>query len=251
MSKIFDKLFFLGPMTLGDNFVYSGVAHYYGDRCEELHLPVFAAFYDTMKTLYQDHPHIKVVEMMPYDQGENQYVKDHGLSRLIRHDMFRTEINGVPVSVMWDEQIYAQFELPFGLRYSNFRLPKHIAGSQELYTRLSNNEPYILVHKFTGLHPDGIPIDIAGFRKANNLPDIKVIEVTAGITTDMMQYVELIKNATEIHCVPSSFFCLVDSIYDKTNAKLFYHDVRANTLMRINSKWNNNPWNIVNYATKL
>ena len=251
MAKIFDKLFFMGPMTLGDNFVFSGIAHYYGDRCEELHVPVQPAFYDSLKSLYQDHPHIKVVQLEPYDLGENQYVKENGLSRIIRQDAFMATIDSQYMGPLWDELAYSQFELPFSYRYSNFRLPKHIEGAQELYQQLSNNEPYVLVHRFTGAHPNGIPIDLAGFRQANNLPDLKIIEVTAGITSNMMQYVELIKNATEIHCVPSSFFCLVDSIHDKTNAKLFYHDVRATTLMRINSKWNNYPWTIVTYANKL
>lgn len=251
MSKIFDKLFFMGPMTLGDNFVYSGIVHYYGDRCTELHVPSGEENFDTLTTLYQEHPHIKVVQMLPYDQGENQYVEKFGLSRIVRHDMFRTQINGHTISIMWDEQIYTQFELPFSLRYSNFRLPSNIAGSQELYQQLAGDEPYALVHRGTSVYPNGMPLDITGFRKASGMPDIKIVEVKPGITPDLMQYVDLIKNATEIHCVPSSFFCLVDSIHRETNARLFYHDVRANTIMRVNSKWNNYPWTMITYGNKI
>ena len=66
---------------------------------------------------------------------------------------------------------------------------------------------------------------------------------------DMMQYVKLIQHAEEIHCVPSSFHCLVDSI--QTNAKLFFHDIREKTSMAVNTQWNNFKWNEVNYEYRI
>ena len=65
----------------------------------------------------------------------------------------------------------------------------------------------------------------------------------------MMQYVDLIKNAEEIHVVPSSFHCLVDSM--ETNASLYFHDIREKTSMAINSDWNNHRWTIVKYQNRL
>jgi hypothetical protein len=64
-----------------------------------------------------------------------------------------------------------------------------------------------------------------------------------------MEYVELIKNAEEIHCIPSSFHCLVDGI--ETPAKLFFHDIREKTSMAVNSIWNNHRWTMVNYNPRL
>ena len=68
-------------------------------------------------------------------------------------------------------------------------------------------------------------------------------------TSDMMQYKTLLENALEIHCAPSSIFCLVDGM--EVRGRLYYHAMRASTLLRVNSKWNNYKWNIINYATKL
>lgn len=249
MKKIFDRLFFSGPMSLGDAFVCSGIVHYYGDRCDELHLPVLEKFNKTLSTLYQDHPNIKVVSLGPYNGGENQYVFDNRLSRIHRADLINTKINGVDITAMWDFQIYANYELPYSLRYSNFRLPKYIDGSVELYKTLSNGEPYILIHRYSNDFPNGAPINVQAFRKSQNLPDIKTIEITEAITDNMMQYVDLIKNAQEIHCIPSSFHCLVDSI--STNSTLFFHDIREKTSMAVNSTWNNHRWNMVYYEKRL
>lgn len=246
--KIFDKLFFIGPVGLGDNFVLNGMVHYFGDRCNELHLPTQSKFLKTIETLYQDYPNIKVVAISNDLDQEEQYIKEHGLSRILRVPLVQSKIRNYQLIPMWDIQLYSNYEISFGLRYSNFRLPKNITGSEELYQTLSNGQPYCLVHRFTGDSIKGLPIDIDTFRKHNQLPDIRVIEINETITDDMMQYVKLIECATEIHCVPSSFHCLVDSI--KTDAKLFFHDVREKTSMAVNTQWNGNKWAIVEYAER-
>jgi len=251
MVKVFDRLFFIGPLGLGDTFVHSGIAHWFGDRCVELHLPCWPILYDTVSCLYQDHPHIKVVPLKHYDLGENQYVYENRLSRVLATDFARTEIDGVPLAPLWDVQIYANYGLPFSLRYDNFRFPKTIEGSQDLYEKLSSGQPYILIHRASSQYPGGIPINIEEFRRQNNLPDIKIIEVKEGITTNMMQFVDLIRNAQEIHCVASSFHCLVDSMHNQTDAQLFFHDIRKNAIMKVNSQDNNRRWTVVNYTRKI
>ena len=247
MMKLYDKMFFIGYMSLGDNFVLTGIAHYYADRCNELHIPVNPEHFETMYTLYQDHPHIKVISTASYND-ENEYVFKNGLGRVMRTEYLSWPIRNYKLVPMWDLQLYSNYELSYGLRYSNFRLPKNIKGSDELYEKLSGGEPYALVHRYTGNHPQGLPINIPAFREMNNLPPIKIIEIEEGITDNMMQYVKLIQNAQEIHVVPSSFHCLVDGV--DTNAKLFFHDIREKTAMSVNSAWNNFKWIMVSYPER-
>ena len=255
MSKIFDKLFFMGPSALGDNIVLSGLVHYYADRANELHLPVWSKHYDTMRTLYQDHTHIKIKSVTPTQDSsefwreEAEYVDQNRLSRILRPELIHSTIKGYSLTPMWDLQIYSMHDLSYEIRYRNFRMPKFVEGAEELYQRLSNNQPYALVHKRSGDHPDGYPIDIAIFRKHNNMSDINIIEIDESITNNFMQYSALIERAQEIHCVPSSFHCLVDSI--KTDARLFFHDIREKTAMIVNSRWNNHRWHVVTYENRL
>ena len=72
----------------------------------------------------------------------------------------------------------------------------------------------------------------------NNFPTIYV-EKNTDIFKNIFYYVNLIKDATEIHCVNSSFLHLVDRV--DTKAKLFYHDNRKGVL-----KFKKN-WKIINY----
>lgn len=249
MIKIFDRLFFMGPMSLGDSFVLCGMVNHYADRCNELHLPADPRFFKTIKTLYQDHPNIRVIPMPQDWTSENVYVEEQKLSRILRINLVHSIIKNFDITPMWDIQLYSNYELSFGLRYSNFRLPKHIEGSDELYKELSGGVPYILVHRYSNDFPNGAPINIPAFRAANNLPDYKIIEIRDGITDNMMHYVKLIENAQEIHCIPSSFHCLVDSI--ATKARLFFHDIREKTSMAINSAWNDNKWIMIQYQERL
>jgi hypothetical protein len=251
MAKFLENIFFIGPMSLGDCFVVNGLAHYFGDRCNELHYPVRPVYFKTIQSLYRNFPHIKVVALDPLDGGENQYVEEHKLVRLTRADpLVCVMINGVIVKPLWDEQLYNNYDLPFSIRYSHAKIPEYVEGANELYQKLSGGNPYIIVNRLSGEHPDGIPIDIAGFRRSVGLPDLPIIEITEGITDDMMQYIHLIQNAAEIHTVPTGFFHLVDSMYNRTNAKLFYHDARASTLIRINCSWNKYRWTVVAYENK-
>ena len=250
MIKLFDKLFFLGPVGLGDTFVQSGIVNHFADRSHELHVPAQPKFYKTVKTLYQDHPNIKVIALEPDENQITQYAQANGLSRILPIPLSQTSIKNFQIIPMWDIQTYANFELSFGLRYSNFRLPTHIEGANNLYDIISNNEPYILVHRYTGDNIEGIPINIQTFRQNAGLNEnVRIIEIKEGITDDMMQYVKLIQGAEEIHCVPSSFHCLVDSM--QTNAKLYFHDIREKTSMAINTQWNNFKWIEVHYTERM
>jgi hypothetical protein len=158
----------------------------------------------------------------------------------------------VPSNVNWDRQVYEFFDILYSDRYRNFSLPKYIEGEDELFDRLTEGaKDYVLFNQQTGVHLGGVNIDINTFRKASGLPDIKLIEITNSITNNMIQYRKLIQNAQEIHCVNTSFFWLVDSMHKQTNARLFYHDRRANSTQQVNTRWNDYRWAIVAYSEKV
>jgi hypothetical protein len=252
MSKIIDKLYFYGPSALGDYFVMSGIIHHYSDICEELHLPCWEEHEKSIKTLFKDCPNIKIPIFEHNNFNEEAYIAHHRLSRTLRTNILYDVITGVPP--YWDYQIYEHYNIPFEKRYSNFRMPSNIEGSDELYYKLSNGEPYILVHKSNGASNGNAAnhsaMDIGRFR--GGYPNVKIIEIDPELSDyNMLKLTKLVENALEIHCVGSSFFCFVDSIHNRTNAALFYHDLRKNTLMRVNSKYNNYRWIYIHYPDEL
>jgi hypothetical protein len=254
--KPFEKLFFDSAVGLGDAFVMNGIVHHYARLCGTMYYPARAEFFDTLTCLYSEYPNIEVWRF--YDQGqEDWFVENNKLQRIRSTPLITTEIHRVDcaperIHVHWPQQIYENFDVPFKMRYLDFHMPDHIEGSQELYDRLTEGDTeYVLVHRFASDHPEGIPIDVPKFRADRGWPMIKIIEVREGQATNMLQYKKLIEGAKEIHCIPSSFFNLVDSMVTNIKALPIFHDIRKNSLMKVNSQWNKHRWTVVDYNVRL
>jgi hypothetical protein len=255
--RILNRLFFCGAMSLGDAFVYYPISRIVARTTEKMYLPCRREYFDTLSSLYADESNIEVVG---FDSPlhENEFIKLHNLTRIESPPIYPTMVHRdnppryVQSSVNWDRQIYEYFDILYSQRYREFVLPKHIPGSRELYQQLTGGvTDYVLWNQQTGDHKNGMGIDLEGFRQASNMPNMKIIEVNIGTTNNMMHYIDLIKNAKEIHCVNTSFFWLVDSVFNSTDARLFYHDRRAGSMAQINSRWNDNRWTQVNYDYKI
>jgi len=244
--------------ALGDAIVMNAIVHRFARDSDKLYFPARAANYHTIKCMFQD---LKNVDVFSYqaDAEIEQYLSTKKHFRINSPEMVMTDIylpgiqGAVPVPINWDRQLYEFYDIPFSARYHEFKLPRKIEGVDDLYDRLTEGATdYVLVHQQTYHHKQGeMQLNLALWRRQYNLAPIKIIEVTPDITNNMFQYLKLIENAQEIHCVPSSFFCLVDSITERTNATLYYHDIRATTMMQVNSKWNNFRWHVVYYDKKL
>lgn len=102
-------------------------------------------------------------------------------------------------SQIFDQEFYRQAGLPFDLRWSGFKIPE---GTSRFLPLL---DPYLFLHDDTDrsmyirgqLLPDNLP-----FRSPALLPS----------SPSILAFVDLIKNATEIHCIDSSFAILADSL---------------------------------------
>jgi len=255
--RIMNKVFFCASFTLGDSIVCYPIAKIIARTTEKMYLPVRREFFETLSTLYSEE---KNIELVAFDSPwhEDEFVRQNNLTRIEPPPIYGTKIwrdnppRYMQSSVNWDRQVYEYFNILYSERYKEFSLPKNIPGSMELYHQLTGGEKdYVLFNQQTGDHKNGMGIELANFRKANNLPDMKIIEVKLGTTNNLLHYVDLIKNAKEIHTVNTSFFWLVDNMFNLTDAQLFYHDRRARETAQINSRWNNNRWQTVFYDYQL
>jgi hypothetical protein len=255
--KPFDKLFFDRCVGLGDAFVMNGIVHHYARTCNTLYYPARGEFFETLTCLYQDYPNIEVWRFYSNEQ-EDIFLSTHPdvvhlkSFPLITQEIDRKNCEPEKIQIHWQQQLYENWDVPFKMRYLDFHMPKNIPGTDDLYNKLTDgDDDYILVHRYASDHPAGIPIDIPRYRNSKGLPPKKIIEIKPGQTSNMLQYRQLIENAAEIHCVASSFFNLVDSMVDSVKGTLVFHDIRKNSLMKVNGRWNNFKWKIVNYGIRI
>ena len=258
MIKVMEKLYLVSPLYLGDAFVINALVHRWAAQAHEVHVPTLPVYVATVQCLYAHVPNVKVVPYLGADH-EQEYIRSHALQVInfrTLYEMHQLPIkhhdSPVSVPVNWDRQIYEYFDVPYSVRYREFQLPATIPHTEQVFEKLNpTQEPYVLWHgeSDTMIHKCGI--NLHAWRQHIGAPDYKVIHIQPGVTANLLSYMKLIEHAQEIHCIPSAFHALVDSVTHKTSAKLFFHDVKLHTIMQVNSRWNSWRWHSVYYDHKI
>jgi hypothetical protein len=269
------KIYFGQFNSLGDHFVINGIVRHYAQFADEVYLHSYS--HDTLSHLYSEEPKITVLrdsDPKPVPDEENPYLYHYPPNspehhwfypinplekyRFLSSDPSTMSWNGHPdffyTVPLWDRQLYELADLPFSMRYTNFRLPSSLPNSDKLYEELvGDGKPYVLVADIMRLTNEPAPIMLDAVRSHFGLnPSAKVIRIDPTTTTNMLDYTKLVANADEIHVVPSAFHCFVDSVPTKPGAKMFFHDIRANSIMRLNTIWNKDKqWIEINYSRKM
>lgn len=262
-KTVIDNLVFHHHTSLGDHFICNGIAHNYAKECEILHIPCSEGNYETVNSLYSDFDNI-IVHPMKFQSPISKHEVDAlaakegwevtriGFEKVYYRRFHRHNSPGVEaIPVNFDRQFYEEADLLYRKRYEDFHLPENIPDTDKVYEKLvGDNERYIVVHKNSSSSSD-YPIELWSWRTGKFNKNIKVVEIQMGQTTNMLAYKKLIENAEEVHCVPSAFFCLVDSISKNIKPSLYYHDIRVNNILQINCAANNNKWTSIDYSFKL
>jgi len=243
---------------LGDHIITNGIIHSFTEDYDKVYVPHIKMFGESIRTLYAGYDKIETVELPDIDINLNgrhlieKIITDtnsevaricdpylHYPKRLIQNK--DGQLSYVHVPTNFDRQFYELAGMHFSYRYTKCRIPSVTDRSKEIYEKLSKGKDYILVHGNSS-QSEGYPLQIN-----KRLP---VVEIKPGITNNVFDFVELIKNATEIHVVGSFFQCLVDSMWNDTKAKLYFHNIMMKHDTQINCFWNNNSWSIVDYDRK-
>lgn len=250
---MYDTLFFSEEASLGDAFVHNAIVHHFANTCRTLCYPATDTNFATITTLYKDYPNIVVMHKQQYHDKIARHKEDQNSYHLTKFPLFpvavRYENDAFEhIVVNWERQCYEMFDLPFSLRYTGARIPSPYRAAWDLYDKLAgqvNYEDYALVSRHMGVEQQRLDFHVEPFTG-----DLRVIEMDPNITNNLLDWLVLIEEATQIHCPPSAVHQLVDSMLDRTDATLFFHHVRKNYMGQVNGPLHGNVWNLVNYTTK-
>ena len=214
-------------LGLGDHFFCIGLVNYFSEH-HHVHLACKIQYLTTIKPLYKDNHNVTV---FPIFKAEDIYWPNFRIPDDVRiyADTLELPLTTVGFQNMWDyntvwyRSFYCQHNIPYDYRYEKFKIPRTSPNAQPLYNQMITTPDYILVHDVSSVS-DGYPIDILQGRPEGSIPNI--IKILPDISNNLLDWIDVIRNASEIHVVPSSVFCLVDSIASSLNASLYYHDIR-------------------------
>lgn len=210
-------------LGLGDHFVCNGLVHQVSNDFDLIYLPCKVSNYPTVKYLYSESPKINVFKI-----HNDEFCEISGFAALINSMILMVGFQNCDVK-NWDRSFYNQLEIDFSERYNSFYLPNK---TPEVLIPVPS-EDYILVHDESSV----CAFDL------NIKTDLKIVKIEKGLSDNLFSFIDIIKNAKEIHCINSSVFHLIDSLPDITE-KLFYHDIRRtdDSEFKVSDKWK-----IINY----
>jgi hypothetical protein len=197
---------------IGDHFICNGLVHSLADT-HYIDLICKLNYLKTVKHLYEDFPNIKVVGV------ENESFDAPAYAESIQCPLVRVGFEKCDYN-RFEDSFYETMGLDSMAEYDRFILPKRLDGSKVLYEKISAElgEDYIFVHDASSY--GSFPLNIESV-----LPKHIVKKED---TDDILDYVDTICNAKEVHVINSGLNNLVFQLYYKglTNGKIFFHDAR-------------------------
>jgi len=249
---------------LGDHLITNGMTHAFAERYDKVYVIHLKMFTESIQALYKGFDKIETVAFP--DKDINLYqrdkiaelAKDTNSELISIADPFlyypkRLVLNKdnepvfIHTAINFDRQFYELAGMHFSIRYDMCKIPNSTQRSKEILMDLTKGQDFRLIHNTSSQSSTGYPVNIDMDSPFTNLP---TIEIRPGISNNIFDFVDLIKNAKEIHTVGSFFHNLVDCMTDKTSARLVFHNIMMKHETQINCFWNNNRWLQIDYNNK-
>ena len=233
LSKIKNNQFVLHHhLGLGDHIICNGLVNYISRDFEIIYLPVKEKNFKNIEYLYKENSVISLFQIEDEEMDIKKFSKAHNLQIL----KIGFKKRGKP----FNSGFYKQLNLPYNYSVDFFSLPKNIKFEEKLTNYMKSNfevkGDYVLVHNESSLGTIDLKI-------SSNLKPIYV-QKKLDIYKNIFLYRNLIENATEVHCIDSSFIHLVERVNTKGN--LFYHNIKNINTKGADIKLIKN-WEIIEY----
>jgi len=237
---------------IGDHIISAGIVNFicntkHGDR--RINLVCYDEWYEPLKYLYEDNP---LITLLPGKQdrylGPAHEDKLKRLAKTLNLKYYSICTTNVDIA-RYQQSFYKSTGYPFSFRYSKFPLPKRTLINDKLINKFKPNKPYALCHFWDKLGHR----TIGNIRRDVITSGLDIIEIVPGLTNNLFEWLPIIYEAEEFHCIPGGPFHLIDTlkVLGKCRASRYvYHRARLNTMFNPNHKHNNKCWQIVNYKKK-
>ena len=235
LKKIKDNKFLAYThLGLGDHIVCNGLLNHFSESFSKIYLPVKSRDINNLNYLYKDNDNVDVFKIEHETEVEdiNNFAKKNNLTIL--------KIGFKKRKPPFNLSFYEQFDLPYDYSLNKFKILRDEEKESSLYKHLKNTYkvegPYQIVHNQSSYGK----VDL---QSNKNLPII-YIEKETDLYKNIFLYLKVIENASEIHCLDSSFLHLVERV--KTNAELFFHNIKKDGQRGAEVHLVKN-WRIINY----
>jgi hypothetical protein len=229
------RALFIGHLGLGDMIGLNGAVRYVALQHDETYVVCKETNRAAAEAMYSDMPSIKIVigaqsgyiePPTPTTQGEAIQYDPKNFTTVYRSGLYK--LNPSPMNDL-PSCFYLDMGIDQAVRHTFFHVP-HSQASKDLHATLK--VPYI----FTQQKSSGDFVDLVKWDRTETLtidPNVNVYPsdhpwyeiAQAFVNRPFLDYVDTIENASEIHTVDSSFYCLASYLTLKASKKGCYDRV--------------------------
>jgi len=200
-------------LGLGDHIIANGMVRTIAKQYEIVYLFCKPRNFKNVSFMYRDLDNLKII--VAEDNTVKNFIKFNPNNNYIiaGHNSFQKIFDNPKNKLHIDEIFYKLANVSFENKWDEFFIKRNLEREKELFNKLglSVNEEYVFVH------------DKEDNKIIKEIPNIKIIKPD---NTDylLFDFLYVIEHAKEIHCINSSFFCLIDCIKTINSDKMCIHD---------------------------
>jgi len=220
-------------LGLGDHIIANGMVRTIAKQYDRVYLFCKPHNIKNVSFMYSDLSHLKLLAFD--DAGVRSFMSINTNEKYIiaGHGEFWKILNAPGNKLKIDEIFYNLAGVPLKNKWDEFHIPRNLDKEKKVFNDLGlkDGDQYAFVH------------DDFGRRISKNIPDMKIVR-PENKEYSLFDFLYTIENAEEIHCINSSFFCMIDSMKIKKD-KIFFHEYVRGDLNDDATPILGMPWNIL------
>lgn len=199
-------------LGLGDHIICNGLVRHFAET-DKTALLCKTKNVNNVKFMYRDNTNI-AIHSVENDVEAEQFCNSRDVSEVLRIGF---AVGGQRhYDCLWDENFYRNAYINFDYSWSKFFVAPDFECCRKTFQTLNpNQESFIFIHNIDSTNTDRIDYSVVDKTK-------KIIVSDPSI--NFFDYYHIIQEASEIHCIDSSFKHLIDRI--PTKGSLFYHKLK-------------------------
>ena len=218
-----DKIYIHHHLGLGDHIICNGLVREFAKVFNQVFLFSKPHNFGNVSFMYRDLDNLTVIE------ADDSVAVNYIISNELQKYYLRVGHENMVRGYNFDESFYQQVNIDFQKRWDSFFIERDTKSEDTPFNELNpNDEPYALIHN-TG--SDGI--DRIDYSKI----DVTLKQIIIPKKYGFFDFIKLIENSTEIHCIDSSFIHLVNSL-NVDNKKYFHKNyINRNFDFTLKGEW--------------
>jgi hypothetical protein len=206
-------------LGLGDHIICNGLIREFCKTHDTVYCFVKNHNMKSVSFMYRDEPKIELVGVEDDLEVPSKIRRNIAIIKVGFENLNASAVN-------FDESFYKQVGFEFRLRWDNFFVERDYPKECELLQKLNpDNVPFVFVHDDPSR---AFCVDLSLLRKDLKLVRTSDYSAKGTLAEQFQQYtlfhwILVLQKAEEIHCMDSSFKCLVESLLHFEHAKLFFH----------------------------